>query len=251
MFSYIIIVKHFTLIICLIFAGFASSCAQSFVNQLGTNNLFLLYGKTCTVKLVSGEEIIGKFYSAKSSGSFLNDVGYFKEFIITLANGENVTYTPEMIVRLSIKASGMAKSNMLIQDMSSIQETIQTWNNYNSVMVDSIIFEPVATYNKTSIKLGIRQLLNPGFDSKIKVYDDWRQTGKFIFLGIPITGGTSSSYMFVLHDHKSFLVRKKFYQNSFRAYYGDCQQLVKVFKANIQWEDIAAHVYVHEKLCNH
>ncbi|MEY3404881.1 MAG: hypothetical protein RL161_311, partial [Bacteroidota bacterium] len=96
--------------------------------------MITLLGKPAIVTLADGTEVNGKF-----SAGVLN-MGYLDRITIKGEDGEKMKIKPEEIVRVLIKASGLAKLSMLASSSSSIKEA--TKRDFNEIKNrDYIIFE--------------------------------------------------------------------------------------------------------------
>jgi small nuclear ribonucleoprotein (snRNP)-like protein len=67
---------------------------QGFVESVESESMQFFANKECILKLVSGEEVHGKFYN----GTFINKG--FSKVTIKLENGEKVKYEAEQIVSI-------------------------------------------------------------------------------------------------------------------------------------------------------
>jgi hypothetical protein len=96
------------------------------------------------------------------------------------------------------------------------------------------------------------QILNPGFDKKIKVYADpqAKETRGLALGGVRLTGGEDKSYLLVKDGAKSVKVKKKSYRDNFQELYVTCPKMLAVFEGNkIKWDDVAGHVFVYNQVC--
>ena len=95
------------------------------------------------------------------------------------------------------------------------------------------------------------QLLNPGFDSKIKVFaEPSKKTGGLNVGGLQLTGGEARAYLFVKGTEKSFEVKKGSYSKNFEELYSDCPQMLSTFQGEkIKWNDVALHVFAYDQAC--
>jgi len=95
------------------------------------------------------------------------------------------------------------------------------------------------------------QLLNPGFDSKIKVFaEPSKKTGGLNVGGLQLTGGEARAYLFVKGKEKSIEVKKGSYSKNFQELYGDCPLMIsKIQGEKIRWDDVALHVFAYEQAC--
>ena len=218
--------------------------SQGFITEVESDELSVLFGNPCVATLASGEEVNGKL----SGGSGVN--GYLSTVIIKKDDGTKVKLKPEDVSRLSIKASKLAKLAMLAESTSSIKELTNT--NFDEIVNrDYIIFETAMRHNKAS-KLRLMQLLNPGFDSQIKVFADpnAKETKGIGVGGIKLTGGVDKSYLFVQNDEKAVLVKKGKYKKRFDELYEKCPKMLEVFAGEkVKWSDVAGHVFVYDQVC--
>jgi hypothetical protein len=231
---------------CTLVLTYFSCFSQGFIASLDKDDMDLaLINKPTIVKLVSGEEITGKFGGATIIS------GYLDRIIIKKENGEKAKIEPEEIERLSIKASKLAKLSMMAEATASIK-TLTNANFEEIVNREYIIFETALRSNKAA-KPRLMQLLNPGFDSKIKVFADpnARETGGVGIGGVSFGGGVDKSYLFVQNDEKSVLVKKGSYKKNFEELYQNCPKMLESFSGEkIKWDDVAGHVFAFDRICS-
>ncbi len=216
---------------------------QSFVETVEDAGLAALFGNECVVALQSGEEITGKF----AGGVYVNN-GLTK-IKIKLENGENAKFVPEQVVSLKVKASRLMKLSMISDAGSSIKEFANT--DLNSIVErEWVLFETATTPRQKDTKR-ILQLLNPGFDSKIKVFAEPNaKTGGLSLGGIQVTGGEDRVYLFVKGGEKAIKVKKGSYSDNFQELYSDCPLMLEQFQGEkIRWDDVALHIYAYNELC--
>lgn len=229
----------------MLFAALAADCfSQGFIATLEEADLITLLNRPAIVTMTDGSEVTGKF------GGAVLISGYLDKVTIKGDDGEKLKIKPEEIIRLKIKVSKMAKMAMITSSSSSIKEV--TKSDFNEIKSrEYIIFETAQRSNKAA-KFRLMQLLNPGFDSKIKVYADPNSTEtKGIGVGgIKLTGGEEKSYLMVKGADKTIVVRKATYSKNFEELYQGCPEMIKVFQGNkIKWEDVAGHVFAYNETC--
>lgn len=227
--------------IALLMTGNASG--QGFIETIEGEGLSALYGNECVVRLQSGEEVRGTF----SGGVYVNN-GLAK-LKIKLGNGENAKFLPEQVVSLHVKASGLMKLYMISEAGSSIRELTNA--DFDKIVDrEWVVFETATTPRQKETKR-ILQLLNPGFDSKIKVFAEPNaKTGGLAIGGIQVTGGEDRVYLFVKGGEKAFKVKKGSYSENFQELYSDCPEMISHFQGGkIRWDDVALHVFVYDQLC--
>jgi hypothetical protein len=217
--------------------------SQGFVAAIEDEGLSTLYGNACILLLKSGEEITGKFMG----GVYIKDG--LSKITIKLENGEKAKFVPEQVISLKIKASKLMKLFMISEASSSIKEMVHS--DFNEIVDrDHIIFETALTAKKSDT-YRLLQLINPGFDSKIKVFaEPSAKTGGLSVGGVQLTGGQDRAYLFVKGGEKAIMVKKGSYSKNFEELYADCPQMVSAFQGEkIKWDDVALHVFTYDQIC--
>jgi hypothetical protein len=228
-------------IVAMLFA--CNGYSQSFVETVEEGGLSAMYGNECVVTLQSGEEITGKF----AGGVFMNNG--LSKIRVRLENGENAKFVPEQVVALKVKVSGLMKLSMISDAGSSIKEFANT--DLNSIVQrEWVLFETAVTPGQKGTKR-ILQLLNPGFDSKIKVFAEPNaKTGGLSIGGLQVTGGEDRVYLFVKGGEQAFKVKKGSYRDNFTELYSDCPLMLEQFRGEkVRWDDVALHIYAYDQLC--
>jgi hypothetical protein len=213
---------------------------QGFVETVEGDAIGALFGNECVVNLTTGEEITGEF----SNGTYVTN-GLTK-ITVKLENGEKVKLVPEQVVAMRIKSSDLLKLFMFSEAGSSIKELANT--DFNDIINrEWVVFETAMTPKKTDT-YRLLQLLNPGFDSKIKVFAE--PGSKTIGLMPGITGGEDKAYLFVKGGEKAVKVKKGSYSDNFQELFADCPEMVTAFQSGkIKWDDVAVHVYAYDQAC--
>jgi hypothetical protein len=220
-----------------------NALSQGFVEAVEGDGISTFYKNECILKLESGEEIQGKF----AGGMYVNNG--FSKISVKLENGEKAKFAPEQVISMQIKTSGLMKLFMVSEASSSIKEMVHS--DFNEIVNRNyLIFETALTPKKTDTRR-LLQLLNPGFDSIIKVFaEPNKQTGGINVGGLQLTGGEDRAYLFVKGGEKAFEVKKGSYSKNFEELYSDCPKMLETFKdQKIKWDDVALHVYVYDQLC--
>ena len=216
---------------------------QGFVEAVEGDALSGLFGNECFLNLESGEVIHGKF----TSGTFVNNG--FSKITVKLENGEKAKFESDQVVSLRIKSSGLLKLFMITEAGSSISEMANT--NFNDIVNrEWVIFETALTPKKNDTKR-LLQLLNAGFDSKLKVFSEpSAKTGGLNIGGLQLTGGEDKAYLFVKGGEKAFKVKKGSYSNNFEELFTDCPKMIEAYKNDkIKWDDVALHVFYYNQFC--
>ena len=223
---------------------YVAAHGQGFIQPLDADEISLLGNKPCIVTLKSGEEIKGEFKSAVLLS------GYLDKISVVTAGGAKAKFQPEDIVSLKVKAGTLAKLSMVTESASSIKELTNA--NFNEIIEREWIIFETALKAKKKDKARLMQLLNPGFDKKIKVYADpeAKETRGLALGGVQLTGGEDKSYLLVKDGTKAVKAKKKSYRDNFGELYATCPKMLTVFEGNkIKWADVAGHVFVYNQVC--
>ena len=218
--------------------------AQSFISALDADDYAQLFGNECILTLTSGEELTGFL------GSMVGINGYISKITIRDENKVKTKLKPEDISVMKVRAGKMLKFSMAASSTGSISQIVKT--DFKEIQErEFIIFETALRHNKKA-KPRLMQLLNPGFDSVIKVYTDpnAKETKGIGVGGIKLTGGEDKSYMFVVNEAQSVKVKKGSYRRNFEELYSDCPVMLETFSGDrVKWDDAAGHVFVYDQLC--
>ncbi len=222
---------------------FQVTFAQSFVQPL--DNLSPMFGNVAIALDTKGNEIEGKL----SGGTMV--MGHLKSFTLKLDDGSKRKFKSEEVKLLKVKASGYVKFMMVTESLGSVKKMSNT--NYDEISnKDWLIFEQ-ALINRKKDKPRLLQLLNPGFDSKIKVFVDptATETAGVGIGGVKISGGEDKSFLLVKDQTKAVKIKKKKYKKEFGNLFGDCNQMMELFGGSkTKFRDMAGHVYAYDQSCN-
>ena len=117
------------------------------------------------------------------------------------------------------------------------------------------------------------QILNPGWDTKMRVYNDPKSNetagprelikkdetlrisngDEEVMLGLTVglVGGLAKSfYVSKGEGGYSISVEKSKYKKSYSTIFQDCSVLVENIKNDLQWDNFAGHVFEYETTCN-
>ncbi len=94
------------------------------------------------------------------------------------------------------------------------------------------------------------QLVNPGFDSQIRVYDDpfAAETMGVGFGGMQLTGGMDKSF-YVKAKGTIIRLKKKNYDEMFRPLFDSCPAVMTKYGKNFAWRDFCYHVFMLDQEC--
>lgn len=199
----------------------------------------------CIMELLDGTIVTGKVSMAVISN------GYLSSLTLKDQDGVKHKHKAATIKQFKVKMGFLAKLDAGAEASSSINELLQA--DFNEIVNREYIIYQQALLPKKKDKFRLLQLVNPGFDSKIQVFDDpgGKETGGLSAGGVQLTGGKDKSYLVVVDGKKSVEVKKGSYKKDFAELYGGCKKFMETVqpkKPNF-W-DMAAHVYVYDQLCS-
>jgi hypothetical protein len=161
--------------------------------------------------------------------------------------GEKLKFKAEQVARLRIKIDALAKMEMLADKTSNLKKL-------RDADFSEITDREYAYYDQVQIPgkdhFVLTQLLNPGFDSKIRVYDKpMAKTGETEIGGIAVSGGQAKAYYVIRDGVTTEITRGKYAKAFFPLLFSDCPDLVAAFP-DPEFADFAEHVLYFEKFCH-
>ncbi len=189
--------------------------------------------------LNSGEKIL--FY--------LDDLDRKKGLITNVAGktmaGKKFEYEADQIKELYLVPSDMAKLGGAMKATRSVLKATRT--DLKELSREHVQFfqQKVEDQKKTTLL----QLLNPDFQSKMKIYDNpWAaETMGLGFGGIQLTGGIAKSY-YAEYEGKTVKIFKRNYEELFAELFANCPAVLTKFKS-AAWRDLPEHLNVYEDNC--
>lgn len=184
--------------------------------------------------------------SNRIEGTFgiINNTKNIKSCSIKDANGKKYALKAPQIEKVYILLSGLDRLNsygeftVTFRDLLNIDLKQVTKSEY-------FIWENVVTQDKGKAK--VLQLVNPGYDSKIKIY---RNPTAIQEGGDQFESGEEMSYYALKKGNSEALkVRKGDYDKYFQLFFSDCPELMQaVDKEKPRWSDFASHVFIYNQL---
>ena len=138
--------------------------------------------------------------------------------------------------------------NTIGQGAGSVKAAMNT-DFKNMMKLDYYVFYRV---NDKKGKPRMLQILNPGWDTKMKVYNDPKSrstAGAGLTMGL-VGGLAKSFYVSKGNGGYSIFVEKSKYKKSYSTIFQDCPSLVERIKKDLQWDNFAGHVFEYETVCN-
>ena len=202
------------------------------------------WSQECRVTLNNGEEYKGKLSTAFFSG------GSVRSLTVKHEDGTKHKYKAKDVKRLLIRFGELAKIETIMESTTSIQELVNL--DFNEIIEREYIIFEQALLPKKKDKYALLQLLNPGFDNRIKVYENptGQETGTMSVGDVTVTGGMEKSYLVVKDGEKSMKVKKGKYNKNFQTLFGDCEEMMKMYvDQKVKFKHMAYHVLHYDVIC--
>ena len=112
-------------------------------------------------------------------------------------------------------------------------------------------FEKAKVAIKKDQEMLLMQLLNPGFNSKIKVFHDpfAAETMRAGFGGMTMAGGDDKSYYVQVGDNVAKKLKKKDYDDEYKVLYSSCPTLLTKVGEKVRWTEFSKNVYEYTFEC--
>lgn len=217
--------------------------AQYFIPEMNSSSITM--AKEVYAVTNAGDTIRGKM------GGAMIGMGQLRSFSIKLEDETKVKFKSSDVKILAIKPS---KLTNIESAMSAPNVAKAGQIDFDAVVNREWVYFEQALLPKKKDKYVMMQLLNPGFDSKIKVYLDpnAKETRGIGVSEIQITGGEDKSYLVVFDGGKSEVYKKSRYKKeALQQLYKDCPVFEENYDGDkFKWENFAEHVFVYDQLCD-
>ncbi|NOY51228.1 MAG: hypothetical protein GXO88_11800 [Chlorobi bacterium] len=166
-------------------------------------------------------------------------------FMLLDEQGNKNKFKASDIEQLKLKVDGLAKIEIIAEQSSNIKKLANS--NFSEVVEREYIYWKRVKH-PTKDKYLLLQLLNPGFDDKIQVYDmPNARSGETSSGNIGISGNEATAY-YVVKDGNTLIIRKKKYKKQdFGVLFNDCPKITENNKADFKY--FAEHVFFYNELC--
>lgn len=214
------------------------SYSQSFMpgfSNIGTN-------KGMVIKQ-DGDTIKGTFF-------LINHPENIKKISIKDKDGIKHKFEGAQINKVFIKINDLAVLGAL--DGSSSVKDLNNTDLSKVTKSEYYIYERAITPKKGKTK--VMQLVNHGFDSKMKVYRNPTsgETGGLKLGGVKLTGGIEKSYYVVKQgENVAVEIKKGDYKKQYgKIFTTDCAKMSEILDGKKpDWDDISLHVYTYSLSC--
>jgi hypothetical protein len=198
----------------------------------------------CKIELVDGTVVKGKMGMV----SFNN--GNITSLTLKDEAGVKHKHKAAEVHRFYVKMGFLARMDAAAEASSSLKKALKA--DFDEIANREYIIYEQALLPKKKDKYRLLQLVNPGFDSRIKVYynPSGNETSGISLGDVQLTGGEEKSYLVEIDDKKSIMVKKGKYNKLIAELYGDCPELIKILgNEKIKFKNMAAHVFGYDQLC--
>jgi len=215
--------------------------AQQFSTMIDSENIAWL--RDYTIKTVDGEE-----FKADKLSSFSVTNGRLKSFSFKTEDGVKHKFKADQIVELRARLTKVAKAATISDNATKgIKSAVTT--DYAGIVAENLVRFNSVVYNKKNEKKALLQLINYGFDQKLKVYPDPNsESGTTSIDGMVVSGGQIRTY-FVVKGDESFTIDKKSYKKFYDTIFGDCDTM-KVDHKSISIENMSKDILKYNQFCN-
>jgi len=165
-------------------------------------------------------------------------------------NGNKQKVSAEEIREFGVKSTGLVKMELMAESTETIKK--YTKADFNEIAKREYIVYQQALMPGKKDKYALLQLLNPGFDNRIKVFQDpfAAETGGLSVGVVSISGEEDKSYLFVKDSNRAFKVKKGSYKKDFDDIFGDCSKMMEAYGGEkLKFKNAAEHVWVYDQAC--
>lgn len=217
--------------------------AQYFIPAMDNSEIGM--SKEAYVVTNAGDTVRGRVLSAMIMS------GQLRSFTIKEADDNKQKFKSTDVKLLAVKPSKLSNisSAMSVPNLSRAMEV-----DFSDIIDREWVYFEQALLPKKKDKYVMMQLLNPGYDSKIKVYLDpnANQTMNVSAGGLNLAGGEDKSYLVVYDGNKSEVYKKSGYKkDALEKLYKNCPVFTENYEGEkFKWSNFAEHIYVYDQLCN-
>lgn len=171
---------------------------------------------------------------------------------ITIKDDKDVKHKfEEQDIKVVLATLKDADKMTMLTDQRSLKAMSQSDPN-QVAKAEYFIWEPAVTPKKG--KLMVLQLVNHGFDSRLKIYRDPTagETGGIGISGLQLTGGVEKSYYLVKTGEEVAILMEKgdYKQQFFDVFVKSCPDMEKLLEGKKpDWDDFSKHVFAYELTC--
>lgn len=192
----------------------------------------------------AGDTVRGRVLSAM----IMN--GQMRSFTIKEDDGNKQKFKSTDVKLLAVAPNKLSNINSAMS-VPNLSRAMQV--DFSEIIDREWVYFEQALLPKKKDKYVMMQLLNPGYDSKIKVYLDpnANKTMTVSAGNIDLAGGEDRSYLVVYDGNKSEVYKKSSYKkDALEKLYKNCSVFTENYEGEkFKWRNFAEHVYVYDQLC--
>ena len=192
------------------------------------------------VLLKDGRRFEGKVKSAMLMGPYIRSLSF------VTSDGEKLKVKADDVEQLGAKLGKLSKFMLVTESLGDPGTPWGVAQAFRDVDWQAIVNRKYAIYDQALIpgkdNWRLVQLLNPGFESRLKVYQHFRKTTTMA------NEGKVTTYLMVKDGQKAFVVKKKGYEEQFVQVFGDCESF-REFPGKPSFDDFAGHVFLYDQAC--
>ena len=227
----------------LLVALFFGAAVQRLQAQYFLTPVNALLNSDAQIVLIDGSVVKGKVTSSTLGDKGLVSIGLKDEA------GAKYKFKPEQVKSVRCSITKMMKLELFSDKTSNLGRLANpTFNELKER--DYVEFEQVEWPDKPG-KFLLSQLLNPGFDSKIKVYDyPGKKTGNVSVVGIPVKGNEARVFIVRKGDQILMVDKRRYEKEHFATLFADCPAVVSSLSSDEKgFNYFAAHTFTYENDC--
>lgn len=225
--------KKILTILCVVFLG-TSVMAQDFLqgaHAFSSKEDSYLY-------LKDGTEIVGTIKDIDRKKGLIEE--------ITLKiDGKKTKFKPEDIDYMYLMPSGFDKFAQSYTNTFDLTQNAKDRTMNEGLIKDGyVLFETTEVMIKKKKRTLLLQLVNPGYQSKIRVYFDpfAKESASLGIGGFNVAGGGAKSYYIKKGEEVAYKLTSKEYKKDWKNIYNECSGIENAFEGKMKWNDFSKHV---------
>lgn len=158
-------------------------------------------------------------------------------------------FAAEDVKTLRLKLDQMAKIELYQQQTATITRLSNA--NFEEFQEREFIYYHQVAWPGKPDKYLLVQLLNEGWDSKIKVYDypGGMKTGTTSINGVAVSGGDAKSFVVDYLGETQIVNKRNYEKEHFGRLFGNCPNVVALDPKDRDFNNFALHVFTFETGC--
>lgn len=175
--------------------------------------------------------------------------GSVTKFTLKTHDGQKVKLKAADVDEIIMPVNDLWRTVMLAESSDTLEEIWST--DYERIFeVDELVFHSVR--HPKSERTSIRQLVNPGFDSRLRVYYLPMSTeGIFSSDDLPVFGDMPRAFLVIKDDGDVQRIKQSSYRDeAFLKLFGDCPELLERYQGKKRkFKFFAEHVFLYDQMC--